>query len=476
MARNILTLGGIFSIAVIILAIIYKKRLDNELDSRLQDVLQSLLRAERKASVHPRTRVAVGFSLCSDSFAGGVELFRQLEQEAPEEKRHIDEIRTSQDLAEIFAYFFSTGAAAERYVHNRELFRKIVKLSKQQAGHWSVVGGNAAVIANRLAIEGCDVLLGGRATPSTLQEFHQHVKVVGEPAEEDDVHVILEYKTGEQFGKYISPRANRFIIHSDIHNPYLSGLEEFQEELKYFKPQVVVLGGLQMMDNFPFSEGEREARLEKQRAMILGLPSSTPVHLELASFAEEALLHQLLEYVIPYSDSLGMNEQELPNLYSLLNYGNVSLVSDAYPRVATMLDQIRSVYSILRNQPQREGLRRVTRLHVHTLAFQAILTTEGSAWKNTMSAAAKASLTAHRHVCASSEVDMAKSRLIMDDSFSVSQEDGSRKIPLDVDKPVSCWKEDDYEICVAPVLVCTQVHRTAGGGDNISSAGLSVQI
>ncbi|XP_063957589.1 ADP-dependent glucokinase-like [Lytechinus pictus] len=300
--------------------------------------------------------------------------------------------------------------------------------------------------------------------------------VVGEPSEEDDVHVILEYKTGEQFGKYISPRANRFIIHSDIHNPYLSGLEEFQEELKYFNPQVVVLGGLQMMDNFPFSEGEREARLEMQRAMILGLPSSTPVHLELASFAEEALLHQLLEYVIPYSDSLGMNEQELPNLYSLLNYGNVSLVSDAYPRVATMLDQIRSVYSILRNQPQREGLRRVTRLHVHTLAFQAILTTEGSAWKNTMSAAAKASLTAHRHVCASSEVDMAKSRLIMDDSFSVSQEDGSRKIPLEVDKPVSCWKEEDYEICVAPVLVCTQVHRTAGGGDNISSAGLSVQI
>lgn len=476
MARNILTLGGIFSIAIIILAIIYKKRLGNELDSRLQDVLDSLLRAESKVSVHPRTRVAVGFSLCSDTFADGVELFRQLEQEGPEQKRHIDEIRTSQDLAEIFAYFFSTGAAAERYVHGRELFREIVRLSQQQTGHWSVVGGNAAVIANRLAIEGCDVLLGGRATPSTLQQFHERVKVVGEPVEEDDVHVILEYKTGEKFGKYTSPRANRFIIHSDIHNPYLSGLEEFQEELKVFKPQVVVLGGLQMMDNFPFAEGEREARLEKQRTMILGLPSSTPVHLELASFAEEALLHQLLEYVIPYSDSLGMNEQELPNLYSLLNYGNVSLASDAYPRVATVLDQIRSVYSILKNIPQREGLRRVTRLHIHTLAFQAILTTEGSAWKNTMSATAKASLTAHRHVCASSEVDMAKSRLIMDDSFSVSMEDGSRKIPLDVDKPVSCWKEDDYEICVAPVLVCTQVHKTAGGGDNISSAGLSVQI
>ena len=71
---------------------------------------------------------------------------------------------------------------------------------------------------------------------------------------------------------------------------------------------------------------------------------------------------------------------------------------------------------------------------------------------------------------------MAKSRIIMDESLLRVREDGSRKILFEEDKPVSCWKEEDYEICVAPVLVCTQVHRTAGGGDNVSSAGLVVQI
>lgn len=33
--------------------------------------------------------------------------------------------------------------------------------------------------------------------------------VVGSPLEKDDVHLIMEYKTGEVWGKYKTPRANR---------------------------------------------------------------------------------------------------------------------------------------------------------------------------------------------------------------------------------------------------------------------------
>jgi ADP-dependent glucokinase len=35
----------------------------------------------------------------------------------------------------------------------------------------------------------------------------------------------------------------------------------------------------------------------------------TKVHFEMASFAELDLLKQLTKYVVPYSDSMGMNEQ-----------------------------------------------------------------------------------------------------------------------------------------------------------------------
>lgn len=78
-------------------------------------------------------------------------------------------------------------------------------------------------------------------------------------------------------------------------------------------------------------------------------------------------------------------------------------------------------------------------------------------------------------MCGDDEIDSLKTRLIMDDSFALSQE-GDERIVFNASKPISCWDEDDYELCVAPVLVCTQVKQTVGGGDNITPAGLMPQI
>ena len=48
-----------------------------------------------------------------------------------------------------------------------------------------------------------------------------------------------------------------------------------------------------------------------------------PIHFEMASFVEESLMRDVVERVLPHSDSLGMNEQELPNLVSFLKHGKV---------------------------------------------------------------------------------------------------------------------------------------------------------
>lgn len=47
----------------------------------------------------------------------------------------------------------------------------------------------------------------------------------------------------------------RYIVHSDDHNPYLDSMAAFAEKLKGFDPDLLVVGGLQMMDNFPFQSG-----------------------------------------------------------------------------------------------------------------------------------------------------------------------------------------------------------------------------
>ena len=72
--------------------------------------------------------------------------------------------------------------------------------------------------------------------------------------------------------------------------------------------------------------------------------TKTRIHFEMASFVDDSLFQELTEHVVPNADSLGMNEQELPNLLSMLVHGNISVVSDSNPRTAVTLDQMRDVY------------------------------------------------------------------------------------------------------------------------------------
>jgi hypothetical protein len=44
-------------------------------------------------------------------------------------------------------------------------------------------------------------------------------------------------------------------VHNDANNPMLSSLEEFGNALVSFSPHLVVIGGLQMMDSFPYEPG-----------------------------------------------------------------------------------------------------------------------------------------------------------------------------------------------------------------------------
>ena len=230
-----------------------------------------------------------------------------------------------------------------------------------------------------------------------------------------------------------------------------------------------------MLDNFPLDPELRTQQLKKISQALKSLPTKTKIHFEMASITEELLMSELVEYILPRVDSVGMNEQELANLCSFFEYGNVTIVTDPYPRVATTLDKIRQLYNYLRSKNDPKG-HTLSRIHVHTLAYQAILISQHSNWRNMHGAIAKASLTANRHVCASNNIDTTRAKVIMDDSFSVSTRPGSHRMPLIDSAPIACWGEDTSRICVAPNLVCTTVQQTAGGGDNISAAGLVLQL
>lgn len=264
-----------------------------------------------------------------------------------------------------------------------------------------------------------------------------------------------------------------------------------------FKPKLFVVSGLQMLDNFPFKPVSiRSERLASVRKQMTSVDPSTLIHFEMASFVEIELINELILNVIPFSDSLGMNEQEVDNLVHVLETGKISLSADSNPRVATTLDQMRKVLRIVnqnyfKNQKKDGNLRMLSRIHIHTLAFQLLVNVKGSKWRHIKNAAAKSSLTAHRHVCQTSYVNPESAQLILDDSFATSTDpketDGDlrpKRIDIKSDDPVPCWNETividsttlDVEICVSPVLVCKEARKTVGAGDNISAAGLVLQI
>lgn len=55
--------------------------------------------------------------------------------------------------------------------------------------------------------------------------------------------------------------------------------------------------------------GVRERRLKLVQEQMKSQSPNTHVHFELASFAEPKLMMDLVEDILPFADSLGMNEQ-----------------------------------------------------------------------------------------------------------------------------------------------------------------------
>ncbi|XP_053608740.1 ADP-dependent glucokinase [Plodia interpunctella] len=488
MAGAPVKLGSILSFCVILYAVYYRK--SEETDQRLLPVKDHLLDLESKNLVGVgswQPKVALGYGACHDLFVNATLLLNYKDLRGNPE--HFNEIANKVEFLKSFSYFFKHGAAAERFMSNSKLYDDLIEEALKLPGTKWALGGNAPLMARRFFIEGWKVLFAAKMSEKLKSYIPDGIQIVGGTEGEevkDDIHMILEYKADEKFGTYSAPRANRYILHNDENNPLLSSLEKFGEHLPKFNPNLLVISGLQMMDNYPFKKDDiidlRAERLKLVKEQILSQPVTTLAHFEMASYVDLDLLQHLTTKILPYVDSVGMNEQELDNLSNVLEHGKVSVIADSNPRVATALDQMRKIFKLVRQKnKENESNRKLTRIHVHTLAYQAILTVKNSQWKRTEAAAAKASLTAHRYVCNSQIVKVEKTKLLLDDSFSTTTDNSNiSRVFFEPTKPVSCWEEIidgvHIDLCVAPVLICTEAQLTAGAGDNISAAGLVLQV
>ena len=103
----------VFAVLVLAVSVYYKKRSDDIAKEKLDEVLNGLLRAEKKVGVDSNTRIALGFGGCEDIFVNAQELLERLNFSIPAVPEHFEDILTENEFTKMFAYFFRHGAAAE---------------------------------------------------------------------------------------------------------------------------------------------------------------------------------------------------------------------------------------------------------------------------------------------------------------------------------------------------------------------------
>ncbi|XP_066448440.1 ADP-dependent glucokinase isoform X2 [Eleutherodactylus coqui] len=411
-------------------------------------------------------KVAVGVNACVDVVVSGVGLLQALGLHPESGGDHL--VLTSQEeLATTFLHYMQRGAAAERFYSDADSFQHISHTATQNPDAKHFVGGNAALIAQRLASHpDMEVLLCGPVGPKLHELLDDRILVPPASLQgQDEYHLILEYKAGEQWGSGHAPAASRFIFSHDLSNGAMTSLEVLLSSLEDFQPKLLVLSGLHMMEGL--SQEKRASRLHEAASALSDVPSDILIHLELASMTDGDLMRGIIYQVFPLISSLGLNEQELLFLTQSANGPHSTLSAwSGVPDVGVVSDIL---FWILQGSgSEGSGL---TRIHFHTLAYHIIATIEGF-WGNQVSAVAAGARVAGAQACASETIDPSRVTLKCPLEFSTSQTETGSTARISASEPVAVWRKGGVTFHFTPVLICKDPTRTVGLGDAISAEGL----
>ncbi|XP_048337697.1 ADP-dependent glucokinase isoform X2 [Sphaerodactylus townsendi] len=415
------------------------------------------------------SKVAVGVNACVDVVLSGVRLLQALGLDSGEGRDH-SVLHSTTDLKEAFAHFMGKGAAAERFFSDAQSFHHVARTALEYPEAQLYMGGNAALIGQKIAMNpDLKVLLCGPIGPKLHELLDENIVVPPESMQElDEFHLILEYRAGEEWGQLRAPNANRFIFSHDLSNGAMNMLEIFVSSLEEFRPDLVVLSGLHMMEGQ--SKEEREKRLLEVAAAISDIPTDVPVHLELASMTDPDLMSEIIHQVFPLVDSIGLNEQELLFLSQAAAGPHASLASwNGTPDVGAVGDILFWILKEHGRTPKRAS--DLTRIHFHTLAYHILATVDGY-WANQVAAVAAGARAASTQACGTETIDASRVFLKAPREFATSQTGESFTVSFNPSEPVSEWHKDGISFHYTPVLVCKDPLRTVGLGDAISAEGL----
>ncbi|ESO88231.1 hypothetical protein LOTGIDRAFT_126443, partial [Lottia gigantea] len=405
-----------------------------------------------------------------DVIVDGVNLLKKMKITPGRLQNHAI-INNLQELQETFHHFFTQGSAAERIFTDPVLYEKITQTADDVDGAEYYIGGNAALMATTTSVlfPNVQIQFVGPIGPKLLKMMPNSI-IIPENShiKHDETHLIMEYKVGERWGDSTANVATRFITSYDESNSKMTMLETFFQNVQDFKPDLVLLSGLHLLD------GERDEffrkRIDAFTAGVGNIPTNVPVHLELASMADKEYVQHILQKVLPSITSLGLNEQELffssyaaggPHAEDFHNMNGQPLIH----RISDIILWLLKTYGYSDKNPNS----RLTRIHFHSLTYH-IAGVNPNVWSNIESGMMAGVRVAGLQACNVKTLspDLVDLRIPL--KYQLYTGDIYRE--FNASQPVNSWILDGFQFVFSPVLVCKQPVKTVGLGDAISATGL----
>ena len=94
------------------------------------------------------------------------------------------------------------------------------------------------------------VILIGPIGPKLKELLNPKIKIPNEVLiEKDEVHLILEYGSNQEWNELKSPQSNRFIVSHDIYNSKMEMLDLFFNLTNLYDPNVIILAGFHLIES-----------------------------------------------------------------------------------------------------------------------------------------------------------------------------------------------------------------------------------
>ncbi|CAK93329.1 unnamed protein product (macronuclear) [Paramecium tetraurelia] len=382
------------------------------------------------------------------------------------------EDRNQKNICSSILFHFENGLGSE--LHVTEGFDNIVQISKRISTSKDL-GGNAAQMALRAFKEGGDVYLSAIMSNHYYENlFNSSISIIPQSflrEEIRDVHIVINFDEGDIYDTIICQHTNRLYLQNDQDNMRFPGLENLEANINSIHPDLLVIGGFQLMNQKP--KKEYQEIILKLEQILIGQKNKLKIHFEMGAFNDENLLLYLIEHIFPHVHSTGMNEQELQLLY---NFITKKQLEQQQINTNQQLELIIKLFQELN----------LERVHFHSQTIQMICSNQN--WREIKPALHRSILVGLIQAMKSyndNQIDqkylnvthlqmaLEEEDLILYPSNTVLNQDYL------IEEMNFCWHLQDqlqHQCCLAPVLINPHPMRTCGLGDNIGSTSLLYQL